>query len=189
MTKNSRQSSKTSVTNWTIIPLLFPDHREHRKPEKCLEILWSATSRRPEKEKLKGKYSELIDGVWKSIELRYNQESIQTLKKIEDVVLSIANSEGDMGLKSLPEILPDCIDSSGLAQELSEMKTYVKIYNSKTGSNLSKIRKLKDLCHVMNSSDFMKISAPNLHIFLKWYGTFSVSSATAERNFSQMRHL
>ena len=77
-----------------------------------------------------------------------------------------------------------------LKEELEELPAFLKIFNQESGKvQIKKVTMVSTICEILNHKPSFKLCNPNLHKLVLLYCSIPLSSSTAERTFSAMRHV
>ena len=140
-------------------------------------------------DKLKRQYYEIIDVILSSFTTRFEQEGVKTLSDIEHLLINAANDRKVNDDWEAMPIFNTSFDKEALKNELTNLPTFVKLYNQESSIPIKELTMMSSLCDILNSKQSYKTCLPNIHKLLLLYTTAPLSSATAERSFSTMRRL
>ena len=133
-------------------------------------------------------YYEALELVAGEVERRFDQPDLCVIKDLEVLLLSAANGELGEGYTSdaLSSYIEGDVDQPRLKVQLKMIPDMIK---TAFDGSIKKVTTMRTLTDAMNKSEIYKRMLSEVDKLLKIYLTFPVTSATAERAFSSLRHL
>lgn len=142
---------------------------------------------------LKRQFFEAIDITLQSLNKRFEQNDVETLKSVEDVLTSAANkslSDSSFNIALAKNEGPLVVTNIALlSKELAALPTIISLYNATASLPVKNVTDISTICNVFNALPGAKLSLPNIHLLLRIYCSIPMASATAERTFSTMRRM
>ena len=133
-------------------------------------------------------YYEALELVAGEVERRFDQPDLCIIKDLEVLLLSAANGELGEGYTSdaLSSYIVGDVDQPRLKVQLKMIPDMIK---TAFDGSIKKVTTVRTLTDAMNKSEIYKRMLSEVDKLLKIYLTLPVTSATAERAFSSLRHL
>ena len=169
-------NESSSLTEEPILP-------QPRKLPRRLNDGGSAHQYPGPKDKYRHAYFEALELGAGEVNKRFDQQEFLLIKEIEGLLIKSANGETQQPLSdtSLKYFEKD-IDHTQLAFQLAMIPTMIKIA---LNSTIKKVTNIRTIADSMDMSDMYKNMLTEVDKLLKIYFCFPVTSATAERSFSE----
>ena len=134
---------------------------------------------------LRKSFFEAIDAISSSLEQRFQQEDLSTLKRIEEVLLKSMKNRG------VDLIILKCgfLDKEMVERQLDDLPTILGLYNAERELKITNVTRIGTVEDIFNAMPSAKLQCPGVHRMIKLYKTVPLSSSTCERSFSAMRRL
>ena len=139
------------------------------------------------KEYHRHQFYEACELLYGELVTRFDSELVSPVLSIEKMLVSAANNEPfDNHLKSFGESpFKDDVSISDLKRHLLMLQDVVK----RALPEVKTVTSIRTICDAMNSSKLYQDMLPSVHLLLRLYLTFPITSATSERTFSALKRL
>ena len=132
-------------------------------------------------------YYEALDLVSEEVERRFQQSDINTIKEIEVVLLSASN--GDV-IDSLPDTVVDFLKNDLEVDRLKvQLHMLPDLINTALAGSIKKVTNVRTIVDALVKSDIYQNMLCEVNKLILLYFTFPVTTATAERSFSDLRRM
>ena len=129
-------------------------------------------------------YYEALDLVSEEVERRFQQSDINTIKEIEVVLLSASN--GDV-TDSLPDTVVDFLKNDLEVDRLKvQLHMLPDLINTALAGSIKKVTNVRTIVDALVKSDIYQNMLCEVNKVILLYFTFPVTTATAERSFSDL---
>ena len=129
-------------------------------------------------------YYEALDLVSEEVERRFQQSDINTIKEIEVVLLSASN--GDV-IDSLPDTVVDFLKNDLEVDRLKvQLHMLPDLINTALAGSNKKVTNVRTIVDALVKSDIYQNMHCEVNKVILLYFTFPVTTATAERSFSDL---
>ena len=142
------------------------------------------------KDRYRHAYFEALDQACGELENRFDQSDLTIIHDMEALLVNAANGE------ALHEISADVIkcfrekiDVSLLKVQLSMLPGAINTAFAGTSVKVKKVTSARTIADALDDSNLVKGMFSEVDKVLRLYFTFPVTSATAERSFSSLRHI
>ena len=143
------------------------------------------------KEYFKSQYFEVLDLLMNELKRPFQQErGIPVAAAIEKVLIDCSNGEA-VSLPQQLEVYKNDLDLTRLRVQLSMLPDLIKTKNQKVHSSfaIKKVTNVRTICTFMNEVEASKTMLSEVNRLLQIFLTIPVTTSTAERTFSSLRHL
>ena len=131
-------------------------------------------------------YFEAIELTAGEVERRFIQKDLGIVDEIESILMKFANGNTEEGISpDLEMYLKNDFALENLKTQLSMLPDAIK--TSTLG--IKKVTNVRTIANVMNECSVYKSMLQEVDKLLKLYLTFPVTTSTAERSFSSLRHV
>ena len=134
---------------------------------------------------LRRSFFEAIDAISSSLEQRFEQEHLSTLKQMEEVLLKSMKNRG----VDLTSLQCDFLDKEMVERQLDDLPTFLGLYNAERELKISNVTRIGTVEDIFNAMPSAKLQCSEVHRMIKLYKTVPLSSSTCESSFSAMRRL
>ena len=138
-------------------------------------------------------YVEAIDFVYGDLKYRFQQERGMPMEAaLQNILLMAANGNDDISeeCEQHLQLYSMDINIEHLLVQLKILRDLKRVYNENNPSTpIKEITSLHTLCEIFNNLSFSKKFLSEVYKLLRILFTIPVTTATAERTFSVLRHL
>ena len=135
-------------------------------------------------------YNEVHDLITNELDHRYEQESFQILKEIEDLVIKSCSGTVIQPSEKLKKLyLRIYINFDNSKVQLQMLPELVYTVNEQCHLGIKKATLISTICEVFNFGHHTKAMLNKVHRLLRIYLTVPMTTATAKRTFSTLRCL
>jgi len=159
--------------------------RQRKRPRRLDDGASSHTYEMP-KDRHRHMYFEAIELTAGEVERRFIQKDLGIVNEIESILMKFANGNTEEGISpDLEMYLKNDFALENLKTQLSMLPDAIK--TSTLG--IKKVTNVRTIANVMNECSVYKSVLQEVDKLLKLYLTFPVTTSTAERSFSSLRHV
>ena len=131
-------------------------------------------------------YFEVTELTSGEVEKRFIQKDLSIVNEIESTLIEFANGNTEKSISpELEMYLKDDFELARLKIQLSMLPDAIKT----SSMGIKKVTNVRTIANVMNESPIYKGMLQEVDRLLKLYLTFPVTTSTAERSFSSLRHI
>ena len=169
----------TNLTEEPILPL-------QRKRPRRLDNGAIPHRYEPPKDRHCHMYLEVTELTAGEVERRFIQKDLSIVNEVESTLIEYANGNTEKGISSnLETYLKDEFELERLKIQLLMLPDAIKA----SSVGIKKVSNVQTIASVMNESPIYKGMLLEINKLLKLYLTFPVTTSTAERSFSSLRHI